>query len=78
MLEKAQVTFKNTDSEEVKEVKIDFVFDKDEQFIDYKVTLSEGYSLDENLDFAGFLANVFLQALQYTPVNEATEETKDE
>ena len=68
--EKALVTFKDPNSD--KEIVIDFVWDKETNDLDYNITFSKNYSLTENLDFNGFLANMFLNCLQ------ATEEDTDE
>lgn len=68
--EKAIVTFKDPNSN--KEIVIDFVWDKETNDLDYNITFSKNYSLTENLDFNGFLANMFLNCLQ------ATEEDTDE
>lgn len=68
--EKAIVTFKDPNSD--KEIVIDFVWDKETNDLDYNITFSKNYSLTENLDFNGFLANMFLNCLQ------ATEEDTDE
>lgn len=61
-MEKAIVTFKNPDAN--KEIVIDFTYDKESSNLDYNITLSDNYSLKDNLDFAGFLANTFLAYLQ--------------
>lgn len=61
-MEKAIVTFRNPDAD--KEIIIDFIYDKESSNLDYNITLSDNYSLKDNLDFAGFLANTFLAYLQ--------------
>lgn len=61
-MERAVVIFKNPDNN--REIKIDFVYDKKDSFLDYNITFSEDYSMTENLDFVGFLANMFLNCLQ--------------
>lgn len=71
-MERAKVTFKNPDND--KEINIDFTYDKEKSFLDYNITFSKDYSLTDNLDFNGFLANMFLTMLQ----SEAEEEIKDE
>lgn len=68
--EKAIVTFKDPNSD--KKIVIDFVWNKETNDLDYNITFSKNYSLTENLDFNGFLANMFLNCLQ------ATEEDTDE
>ena len=70
-MEKAIVTFKNPDNE--KEININFTWDKDSNNLDYIITFSKNYSLSDNLDFNGFLANMFLKMLE-----SDTEENKDE
>lgn len=70
-MEKAKVTFKNPENE--KEINIDLVYDKDSSFLDYNITFSKDYSLSENLDFNGFLANMFLTMLQ-NDVDEVEDE----
>ena len=70
-MEKAIVTFRNPDNE--KEIKIDFVWDKSTNDLDYNITFSKDYSMKEELDFNGFLANMFLNCLQAD-----IEENKDE
>lgn len=70
-MEKAIVTFKNPDNE--KEININFTWDKDSNNLDYSITFSKNYSLSDNLDFNGFLANMFLKMLE-----SDTEENKDE
>ena len=69
-MEKAIVTFKNPDNE--KEININFTWDKESNDLDYSITFSKNYSLSDNLDFNGFLANMFLKMLE-----SDTEENKD-
>ena len=67
-MEKAQVIFKNPENN--KEINIDFVYDKETSFLDYNITISKDYDLKTNLDFVGFLANMFLNTLQYNTEEE--------
>lgn len=67
-MEKAQVTFKNPENN--KEINIDFIYDKETSFLDYNITISKDYDLKTNLDFVGFLANMFLNSLQYNTEEE--------
>lgn len=70
-MEKSIVTFK--DPENDKEIIINFIWDKDSNNLDYNITFSKNYSLADNLDFNGFLANMFLKMLE----DNVEEENKD-
>lgn len=61
-MEKAEVTFKNT--EQNTWIKISLLYDKESSNIDYDVKFSEGYSMNSQLDFTGFLADMFLNSLR--------------
>ena len=61
-MEKAIVTFKDPDSD--KQIELSFRYTKEDGNLDYDIKLSDGYSLNSELDFIGFLANMFLTSLQ--------------
>ena len=61
-MEKAIVTFKNPETNDF--VELSFNYDKEKSNIDYTVVLSDGYSLNTNMDLVGFLAHMFLTSLQ--------------
>ena len=72
LMEKAIVTFKDPDTN--KEININFTWDKESNDLDYTISFSKNYSLSDNLDFNGFLANMFLKMLE----SSTEEENKDE
>lgn len=61
-MEKAVVLFKNPETKD--SIEINLVYNKENSDLDYTLNLSEGYSLNSNMDFVGFLAHMFLTSLQ--------------
>lgn len=68
-MENVIVTFKNVDAD--KHIDVTLAFEPETAVIDYKVTMSEGYSPDEPMDFSAILADMFLRALQANTSNQA-------
>ena len=62
VMEKAVVLFKNPETKD--SIEINLVYNKENSDLDYTLNLSEGYSLNSNMDFVGFLAHMFLTSLQ--------------
>lgn len=61
-MENAIVTFKDKDSE--KEIRVTLQYDKETSNLDYDVEMSAEYNANTQMDFIGFLANMFLNTLQ--------------
>lgn len=62
VMEKAVVLFKNPETKD--SIEINLVYNKENSDLDYTLNLSEGYSLNSNMDLVGFLAHMFLTSLQ--------------
>ena len=61
-MENAIITFKDKNSNNT--INIELLYNKETSTIDYDVKLGENYSQNSEMDFIGFLAHMFLQALQ--------------
>ena len=61
-MEKAVVLFKNPETNN--SIEINLTYNKEDSNLDYTINLSDGYSLNSNLDLVGFLAHMFLTSLQ--------------
>lgn len=61
-MEKAIVTFKNPDTEEV--IEITLSYDKENSIVNYNVEQSEEHKDEKPLNFIGFLATMFLNMLK--------------
>ena len=61
-MENAIITFKDKNSNNT--IDIELLYNKETSIIDYDVKLGENYSQNSEMDFIGFLAHMFLQALQ--------------
>lgn len=61
-MEKAVVLFKNPETND--SIEINLVYNKENSDLDYTLSLSDGYSLNSNMDLVGFLAHMFLTSLQ--------------
>ncbi len=61
-MEKAIVTFKNPETND--SIELNFIYDKENSNLDYTLKLSDGYSLNSNMDLVGFLAHMFLTSLE--------------
>ena len=61
-MENAIITFKDKNSNNT--IDIELLYNKETSTVDYDVKLGENYSKNSEMDFIGFLAHMFLQALQ--------------
>ena len=61
-MEKAVVLFKNPETND--SIEINLTYNKENSDLDYTINLSDGYSLNSNMDLVGFLAHMFLTSLQ--------------
>lgn len=62
VMEKAIVLFKNPETND--SIEINLTYNKENSDLDYTINLSDGYSLNSNMDLVGFLAHMFLTSLQ--------------
>lgn len=60
-MQNANVTFKDKDTG--RKISIDLQYDEETSSLDYNVNLDEEYTAKSNLDFIGFLADMFLGEL---------------
>ncbi len=60
-MQNANVTFKDKDTG--RKISIDLQYDEETSSLDYNVDLDEEYTAKSNLDFIGFLADMFLGEL---------------
>lgn len=60
-MQNANVTFKDKDAG--RKISIDLQYDEETSSLDYNVNLDEEYTAKSNLDFIGFLADMFLGEL---------------
>lgn len=60
-MQNANVTFKDKDTG--RKISIDLQYDEGTSSLDYNVNLDEEYTAKSNLDFIGFLADMFLGEL---------------
>ena len=61
-MENAIITFKDKNSNNT--IDIELLYNKETSIVDYNIKFSENYSQNSEMDFIGFLANMFLQTLQ--------------
>ena len=61
-MENAIVTFKDKNNNNT--IDIELLYNKETSTVDYNIKFSENYSQNSEIDFIGFLANMFLQTLQ--------------
>lgn len=61
-MEKAIVTFLNPETN--KQIEINLVYNKETSDLDYDVKFSDETAAKEQMDFTGFLADMFLKSLQ--------------
>ena len=61
-MENAIVTFKDKNNNNT--IDIELLYNKETSIVDYNIKFSENYSQNSEIDFIGFLANMFLQTLQ--------------
>lgn len=61
-MENALVTFKDRNSD--KFIEITFDYNRSDSTLDYTIKMDNNTSMNSQMDFIGFLAQIFLQALQ--------------
>lgn len=66
-MQNANVTFKDRDTG--RKISIDLQYDEETSSLDYNVNLDEEYTAKSNLDFIGFLADMFLGELTVNAEN---------
>lgn len=66
-MQNANVTFKDKDTG--RKISIDLQYDEETSSLDYNVNLDEEYTAKSNLDFIGFLADMFLGELTVNAEN---------
>lgn len=63
-MERAIVTFKSEENGQEKLITITLDYNRETSEIDYDLKFSDNYSMSSQLDFAGFLAKMFIESLQ--------------
>lgn len=66
-MQNANVTFKDKDTG--RKISIDLQYDEETSSLNYNVNLDEEYTAKSNLDFIGFLADMFLGELTVNAEN---------